>query len=232
MKEEYGDENGREPWKEPDNWSNLMNRLSHDELLSFLRQLDAAIESDPDDAPSLTARGMLHVKLGDDRQAAGDFGRVIDLEPGSARARHRRALARAEVGYHLGAVEDYDVAIRLDPCNAAAHYSRGASIAALGDPVKAMADFDTAISLDSGDPYAHFNKGCAYMDLGDPLGAVENLSRPLTWTPDGPHPITAGAWPTATWVNLPLPSVTSTPPSGWNPSATSHAATGESPSCG
>ena len=85
MKEEYRDENGREPWKEPDNWRNLMNRLSHDELLSFLRHLDAAIESDPGDAPSLTARGMLHVKLGDDRRAAADFGRVIDLEPGNAK---------------------------------------------------------------------------------------------------------------------------------------------------
>lgn len=71
MKEKYQDENEREPWREPDNWINLMNQLSHDELLSFLRHLDAATESDPDDAPSLTGRGMLQVKLGDDRRAGG-----------------------------------------------------------------------------------------------------------------------------------------------------------------
>ena len=44
------------------------------------------------DAYSLLARGLPHSRLGDDRRAAEDFSRVIELEPDNAEALENRAL--------------------------------------------------------------------------------------------------------------------------------------------
>ena len=58
---------------------------------------------------------MLHSRQGDDRRAAEDFSRVIELEPGDAIPYYNRGCTYAEMGYPRRALEDFNQAISLDP---------------------------------------------------------------------------------------------------------------------
>jgi regulator of sirC expression with transglutaminase-like and TPR domain len=73
MKEEHDGKNGMESWQEPVNWSLEMDRLTHDELLRSRRFLNAAVKLDPDDAPSLTARGLTRASLEQYELAVSDL---------------------------------------------------------------------------------------------------------------------------------------------------------------
>ena len=98
MQEESNGWNGQEPWENRDEFRRLMNSLSNEELRGMLERLNADITANPDDTTALSARGLVHRELGDDRRAEEDFGRVVDLSPGNAEAHHYRGLARAQVG--------------------------------------------------------------------------------------------------------------------------------------
>ena len=127
-------ENGERDWRDdPGSSYKMLDELSREEILRALADLDERLRTDAEDAYSLLARGLLHSKLGDDRQAVKDFSRVIELEPDNAEAPENRAAARDALGEHHLAREDYDAVIRLEPDNAVALYSRGACLAQLGD---------------------------------------------------------------------------------------------------
>ena len=91
-----------------DEFRRLMDNLSHEELREMLERLNADIAANPDDTNTPSARGLLHMELGDERRAEEDFGRVVDLSPGDAEAHQYRGLARARLGKHRLAVGDYD----------------------------------------------------------------------------------------------------------------------------
>ena len=80
-------EPGEGDWRDdPGNGSRALDELSREEMLRALAGLDERLKADVEDAYSLLARGMLHSSLGDDRRAAEDFSRVIELEPDNAEA--------------------------------------------------------------------------------------------------------------------------------------------------
>ena len=86
-------------WRDdPDSGSRTLDELSREEILRALAGLDELLKADAEDTYSLLARGMLHSKLGDDRRAAEDFSRVIELEPDNAEALQNRAGARDDLG--------------------------------------------------------------------------------------------------------------------------------------
>ena len=79
-------ERGEHQWHEGSgNGSRTLDELSREEILRALAGLDERLKADAEDTYSLLARGMLHSKQGDDRRAAEDFSRVIELEPGQRR---------------------------------------------------------------------------------------------------------------------------------------------------
>ena len=176
--------NGCKPGDYCGHLPNTTESLTHQDCTRMLKHLNVFIEYSPDYVPALTARGLLHCELGDNRRAAKDFSRVINLEPGNAKAHHYRGFVRAQLGEHRLAVEDYDITIRLAPDNGVAHDNRGESIAELGDPARAVADFDAAIALDPDDAQPHINKGAAPTSKWAPRhGRWRASAGPLTWTP-------------------------------------------------
>ncbi len=114
----HGDhhENGEPDRRDaPDDGSRALDELSREEILRALAGLDERLRDDAEDAYSLLARGMLHNRLGDDRRAAEDFTKVIELEPDNAEALENRTAARSDLGEHHLAREDYDALIQLEP---------------------------------------------------------------------------------------------------------------------
>ena len=96
MHGEHNGSNGQSQWEDRDEFRRLMDSLSQEELREMLERLNADITANPDDANALSARGLLHRELGDDRPAEEDFSRVVDLSPGKAEAHHYSALSRPE----------------------------------------------------------------------------------------------------------------------------------------
>ena len=90
---------GERDWRDdPGNGSRTLDELSREEILRALAGLDQRLKADAEDTYSLLARGMLHSRQGDDRRAAEDFSRVIELEPDNAEALQNRAAARDDLG--------------------------------------------------------------------------------------------------------------------------------------
>ena len=112
MHGEHSGSNGQGPWEDPDEFRRLMDSLSQEKLREVLERLNADIAANPDDTNTLSARGLLHMELGDERRAEQDFGRVVDLSPGNAEAHNYRGLARARLGEHRLAIVDYDRALQ------------------------------------------------------------------------------------------------------------------------
>ena len=157
----------------------MMNRLPPGDLARGISKLNKKIRANPDSAPTLLARGMLHSKLGDDRRAVKDFSRAIKLLPRCADALHMRAVCRAGLGDHHLAKEDYDAIIRLDPHAAVAYDSRGVCLMNLGEPDRAMEDYHTAIGLDPSDAIPYFNQASVHAEKGDLWRAVEDLNKAI-----------------------------------------------------
>ena len=74
------DDQGRHP--------GALDDFSQQDLRRLLERLDADIAVNPDDATALSARGLVHQQLGDDRRAKEDFGKALRLSPGDAEAHH------------------------------------------------------------------------------------------------------------------------------------------------
>ena len=129
------DESAERGWRDDlDSSNKMLDELGSEEILRALAGLDERIEANnEEDNYSLLARGLFHIRLGDDRRAMENFSRVIELEPDNAEALENRATARDALGEHRLAKEDYDAVIRLEPGNAVALYSRGAGLAQMGD---------------------------------------------------------------------------------------------------
>ena len=91
---------------DPDSESKLLDVLSREEIMRALAGLNERLKAGKDDAYSLLARGMLHSKLGDDRQVEEDFTRAIELEPDNAEAEalYNRGACLAKLGDLPGAV--------------------------------------------------------------------------------------------------------------------------------
>ncbi len=193
----------------------MMNRLPPGDLARGIRKLNKKIRANPDSAPTLLARGMLHSKLGDDRRAVKDFSRAIKLLPRCADALHMRAVCRAGLGEHRLAKEDYDAIIRLDPHDAVAYDSRGVCLMNLGEPDRAMEDYNTAIGLDPSDAIPYYNRSRAFTQKRETCGGRWKTStRPSPLNPGTPASTTTGAASTRTWGNSSWPSRTSMRPSG------------------
>ena len=93
---------GEPGWRDdPDGGYRTLDELTREEILRALAGLDERIKASiEEDTYSLLARGMLYSELGDDRRAAEDFTRVIELEPDNAEALENRAAARDALGEH------------------------------------------------------------------------------------------------------------------------------------
>ena len=81
MQGEDTGQDGQLLWEDRDEFRRLMDSLSQEELRGMLERLNADITANPDDTTALSARGLVHREVGDDRRAEEDFGRVVDLSP-------------------------------------------------------------------------------------------------------------------------------------------------------
>jgi tetratricopeptide (TPR) repeat protein len=79
-----------------------------------LKDFDAAIRLDPQDAQAFNNRGAVYAELGDHPQAIADFSTAITLQPAFASAHLNRGHSYHEIGDSANARANYQEAIRLN----------------------------------------------------------------------------------------------------------------------
>ncbi|MBG1268514.1 serine/threonine-protein kinase [Nostoc sp. WHI] len=112
-----------------------------------VKDLNQAIELEPQNALAYNKRGDAYYRLGDYEQAQADSTQAILLNPQDANAYFDRGFAYSELGKYKEAIADYNQAIKLNPQNAYAYYGRGIARTQLKDNKGAIGDFSKAIAL-------------------------------------------------------------------------------------
>ena len=90
-----------------------------------LKELNARLQQNPNDATAFYSRGIIFAKNGDYSRAVSDFDQAIRLDPNDAAAFNNRCWSRAASGDLDPALRDCNEALRLRPDFADALDSRG-----------------------------------------------------------------------------------------------------------
>ena len=95
-------------------FTSAMSSLMKDKLGISLDLLDEIIKTDPDDKLALLARGSVYLKMGNTKNAIGDFSRALQIDANHPKAYHLRGLAHEMEGDDDKALKDFDKAIDID----------------------------------------------------------------------------------------------------------------------
>src|SRR5262249_56413874 len=95
----------------------------------------------------LTGLGMVHARLGQSRESAQAFRKVIALQPASPEAHLNLGIALADSFDLNGALAEFSEAARLAPNSASARYNKGRALFDLHRYDEARSELETACKL-------------------------------------------------------------------------------------
>ena len=144
-----------------------------DSLYRSVKELTAAIETNPADAEAYYRRGVVYGQLVEPILAIRDFDNVVRLDPNNAEAYYNRGLAYVHLKEQMPAVEDFTHTIRLNPDHLDAYNNRAAALCDLGQPRRALEDVSKALELNSQWPSAYAIAAIAHSYLGEEDAAEE-----------------------------------------------------------
>lgn len=133
----------------------------------LLKDLDAALARNPDDAASLYARGQLRAVHNDFARALVDFDRMVRNDPKDVEALNNRCWVRAVVDDLDAALADCNAALRIRPLFLDALDSRGFIMLKSGLPRRAVNDYDAALKLNAKHASSLYGRGLARVRLGE-----------------------------------------------------------------
>ena len=128
-------------------FTSAMSSLMKDKLGISLDLLDEIIKTDPDDKLALLARGSVYLKMGNTKNAIGDFSRALQIDANHPKAYHLRGLAHEMEGDDDKALKDFDKAIDIDSEYGAAYYSRATLLTKMGQEDSALEDMKIVSQL-------------------------------------------------------------------------------------
>jgi tetratricopeptide (TPR) repeat protein len=113
-----------------------------------IRDCEAALAIEPDNANALFVRGSAREGLADYPGAIKDFSEVLRLDPKRSDALFSRGAAHYSAGDYEAAVEDFSKTIDLGHDDAAVFYLRGLAKMELGQLSGSRSDFEEALRRD------------------------------------------------------------------------------------
>jgi len=139
---------------------------SSGEVERKIRDLDAFIQKDGQNADAYYSRGCLHARKGELEQAEEDLTRAIEINRRNSDAYYNRGLIRSRLQDFEPAVEDFDEAIELNPHAADAYCNRGSAYFQLGKMDLAMKDYAKALEMKPNDADLYYNRGLVHLSQG------------------------------------------------------------------
>ena len=128
-------------------FSRAAGYLRKQDLDSAIKDLDAGLALDPNNAAALYNRAVGYETNGDPDRALKDYDAAIKLKPDYLKALTNRGAIYFKKGAYDRAIEDQNRVVALDPADPAGLVNRGRSYAEKGDFGRAIEDFDQAVRL-------------------------------------------------------------------------------------
>jgi tetratricopeptide (TPR) repeat protein len=141
-----------------------------------MRELDRAIEQNPNDGDAYYKRGLALAQKGQFSRAIGDFDQAIRANPADAEAFNNRCFVRAVLNELQRALQDCNESLRLRPNFIDALDSRGLVKLKIGAHRDAIVDYDAALKINPRHAAALFGRGKAKQKLGDARGGNADLA--------------------------------------------------------
>jgi tetratricopeptide (TPR) repeat protein len=158
------------------------------EYSAALKELNMAIQDDPEHPRAYYYRGQIYVDLNNFKEAKKDFLKVTSVIEDDHRAWNFLGATQTHEGDNESAVESYNKAIVLDPENALYYFNRGSSLGQLGKLQEAVTDFDQAVELGLNTSGIFNNRANARYMLGDFQGAIADFTRSMELDPESMAP--------------------------------------------
>jgi eukaryotic-like serine/threonine-protein kinase len=140
--------------------------------LPLLRQ---ATQRDPQSFAAWFVRGVCHLELLQDAEAAACFNSCVALAPEFPWSWYNRGLAHRRQRHHEQALADFDRVVALQPALVKAYVNRALARQGLGDHAGAVRDLTRALELAEGQggpgTSIHFLRATARARAKDPEGA-------------------------------------------------------------
>jgi len=163
---------------------NIKTNPADDKHIQTIKDLNKAIELDPNNAAAYNNRGYAYYNLKEYDKAIRDYDRAIELNPNDAESYKDRGRAYIGLDEQIRAIMDFDKALELNPNNVAAYNNRGAAYDNLKEYDKAIRDYDRAIELDPTNALIYHNRGLALISLNEYTKAILDFNRAIELNPN------------------------------------------------
>ena len=127
-----------------------------------IKESDALIKKDLQNADTYYSRGCLYALKGDLRNAEKAFTRAIEINNRDSDAYYNRGLVFFRMKKYSLAVKDFDEVIELDPNAVDAYCNRGSANYQLGKNDLAMRDYNKGLIMRPNDADLLYNRSLAY----------------------------------------------------------------------
>jgi len=131
-----------------------------------MRDLDKAIELNPNNVDVFVARGAAYCSIGEYKKGLNDYDRAIKIDPQNVEIYLARGEAYSSIGNNKQAINDYDKALEIDPKDARIYSFRGYHFAKNGSFEKGVDNIEKAIELDPQNAKYYYQLGWLFLNLG------------------------------------------------------------------
>ncbi len=149
-------------------------------LRDALSWFNRAIALQPSFIDALSARAVVHQRLGQPQEALKSFEAFLKLRPHDVETLFSIGVVSQSLGRVAEALAAYEEALRLSPSHCGALTNRGALLERFGRIDEALACFDAVAALTPEDCANLFNRGSVLQKLGrheDALAAYEEAAQ-------------------------------------------------------
>lgn len=150
-------------------------RMNNNDLDGARRDLDRALELDPDNSVAVHDIGAIHFRKGEFKEALPYFEKAIHLSPTKSAAREHLGMTYMKLDRPEDAVRELEAAVALEPEKADLRLGYGLALKEIGDLNSALQQFYKAIELDGDQAAAYYQAALTLTLLGRFDDATANL---------------------------------------------------------
>lgn len=149
-----------------------------------LRDLNVAINYNPDNIHSITQRANIYQELNLNDSAFMDLNHAIELDSNYSYAYFNRASVWMKIDSNDRALDDLSKVIKLSPYNSYAYFNRAIVLSAMGKKFDAILNYNSVIQLNPSNIMSYFYRGRMKFDMEDYKGAEEDYSKTIELYPE------------------------------------------------